>query len=71
MTKLALVGLYEIRTRLGANRQRAHQLTMTPTFPEPVATLAQGRIWLTADFDAWAARYAPATTERTERNASS
>jgi prophage regulatory protein len=50
----ALVGAHEIRVRLGGvSRQRAYQLTSRADFPKPVADLAQGKVWLAADVDAW------------------
>jgi prophage regulatory protein len=49
-----LVGAHEIRVLLGGvSRQRVYQLTSRPDFPEPVADLAQGKVWLAADVDAW------------------
>lgn len=47
------VGAHEIRDMLGVSRQRVYQLAAQPGFPKPVATLAQGKIWLIADIEAW------------------
>jgi len=50
-----LVGLSEIATMLGISRQRAGQIVRDyDDFPPPVAELASGRIWETADVEAWA-----------------
>jgi prophage regulatory protein len=58
--RIRLVGTHEIRVRLGGvSRQRVHQITKRPDFPAPVADLVQGRVWLTADIDAWIARRRP------------
>jgi predicted DNA-binding transcriptional regulator AlpA len=55
--KLPLVGVTEVREFLGVSRQRVHQLIRDdPTFPEPVAELASGKIWLRPDVEAWARR---------------
>ena len=55
--RIRLVGTQEIRVRLGGvSRQRVHQITKRPDFPAPVADLAQGRVWLADDVDAWIAR---------------
>jgi prophage regulatory protein len=49
-----LMGAHEIGQRLdGVSRQRVYQLTSRPDFPEPVADLAQGKIWLKADVEHW------------------
>jgi prophage regulatory protein len=47
------VGAHEIRDMLGVSRQRVYQLAGQPGFPKPVATLAQGKVWLTDDIRAW------------------
>jgi prophage regulatory protein len=53
---LYLVGAHEVGILLGnVSRQRAYQLTLRPGFPEPVAVLAQGKVWLGAEVEAWAA----------------
>lgn len=53
--KLDLVGVTEVREMLGVSRQRVHQLLRDdPTFPEPVAQLSAGRIWLRTDVERWA-----------------
>lgn len=54
MSRLALVSAHEIAAMLGVSRQRVDQLSRTEAFPEPVAVLAVGRIWLHEDIEAWA-----------------
>jgi prophage regulatory protein len=51
---LRILGAHEIRMLLGGvSRQRAYQITSRPDFPEPVADLAQGKVWLADDVDRW------------------
>jgi len=50
---LRLVGAHEIRSLLGVSRQRVYQLAGRSDFPQPVATLAQGKIWAIDDIEAW------------------
>ncbi|WP_239382678.1 AlpA family transcriptional regulator [Frankia sp. CIT1] len=56
------MGAAEIGKRLGVSRQRVSQLAQDPTFPKPVADLAAGRIWETADVERWIAEHRPDTT---------
>jgi prophage regulatory protein len=49
-----LVGVTEIGELLDVSRQRADQLTRTEGFPEPIGTIAAGRIWRLVDVEAWA-----------------
>ena len=52
--RLHLMGAHEIRVRLGGvSRQRTYQITMRRDFPEPIADLAQGKVWLADDVEAW------------------
>ncbi|MCU1489030.1 MAG: hypothetical protein JWM85_435, partial [Acidimicrobiaceae bacterium] len=51
---LDLCGVTEIAELLGVSRQRADQLSRYKGFPEPAATLSNGRIWLRSDVEAWA-----------------
>jgi prophage regulatory protein len=54
--KLDLVGAHEIRVMFGLiSRQRVYQLTNRPDFPQPVAELAQGKVWLASEARAWRA----------------
>lgn len=51
---IRLMGAHEIRVRLGmVSRQRAYQITSRADFPAPVADLAQGKVWLAEDVEAW------------------
>ena len=50
---LPLVGAHEIRGMLGLSRQRVQQLTTRSDFPQPAADLAQGKVWMLADIEAW------------------
>ncbi|WP_433789238.1 helix-turn-helix transcriptional regulator [Actinoplanes sp. CA-252034] len=51
------VGAHELRVLLdGISRQRVYQLTARPDFPEPVADLAQGKVWRTSEVTAWIAQ---------------
>jgi prophage regulatory protein len=51
-----LMGAHEIRVRLGGiSRQRVYQLTSRADFPAPIADLAQGKVWVAADVEAWIA----------------
>ena len=51
---IQLVGAHEIRVRLRlATRQRIYQIVSRPDFPEPVAKLANGRVWLIDDVEEW------------------
>ena len=52
-----LVGAHEIRDLLGVSRQRVYQLAKRSDFPEPVAELAQGKVWAPADLEAWIGCY--------------
>ncbi|HEX7134428.1 MAG TPA: hypothetical protein VF228_17780 [Iamia sp.] len=52
--RLDLMGTTEIAELLGVSRQRADQLSRTDGFPDPVAEIAAGRIWLRKDVETWA-----------------
>lgn len=54
--ELELWAMREISEYLGISRQRVAQLATQHDFPEPVATLAAGRIWPAGQVRAWAAR---------------
>lgn len=51
---MELVGVAEVAEMLGVTRQRVHQLVAGPGFPEPVARLSAGLIWLRSDVQRWA-----------------
>ena len=63
--RLHLMGSAEIRVRLGGiSRQRVYQITQRRDFPEPVAQLEMGNVWLAEDVEAWiAARPSRAGTD--------
>ena len=61
-----LIGTAEIRARLGVSRQRTDQLLSHRAFPEPVASLVGGRVWLRQDIDAWLAERRPNLDEPDE-----
>ncbi|MFY1632578.1 helix-turn-helix transcriptional regulator [Solwaraspora sp. WMMB335] len=50
---LELVGAAEIGHMLGVSRQRVHVITRSKGFPEPVAELVMGSVWLKADVERW------------------
>ena len=55
--KLDLVGLTEIADMLNVSRQRVDQIARAGgTFPEPVAVITAGRIWMRSDVERWARR---------------
>lgn len=49
-----LVAAQEIALMLDVSRQRISQLAASKGFPEPVAVLGVGRIWLREDIETWA-----------------
>jgi len=50
------VGNHEISEMLGSvSRQRVYQITRRADFPQPVARLAQGKVWLGDQVEAWIA----------------
>ena len=53
---MELVGLTEIAEMLDVSRQLAHVWAVGEDFPEPVAVLAQGRVWKRAQVLKWAER---------------
>jgi prophage regulatory protein len=55
---LRLLGAHEIRAYMGnVSRQRVYQLTARTDFPHPIAELAQGKVWLASDVEAWVATH--------------
>jgi predicted DNA-binding transcriptional regulator AlpA len=57
---MRLVGAHEIRVMLGGvSRQRVHQITSRRDFPQPVATLAQGKVWRRTDVQRWIETHRP------------
>jgi prophage regulatory protein len=54
--RIYLVGTTEVGLLLGKlSRQRIYQITVQRGFPEPVAELAQGKVWLGEQVEAWVA----------------
>lgn len=54
--RLRLWGSEEIRRALGGvSRARAYQITTRKGFPDPVADLANGRVWDATQVEAWIA----------------
>jgi predicted DNA-binding transcriptional regulator AlpA len=54
MKPLRLVGSGEIRIMLGGvSKQRVYQITTRKGFPDPVAVLIQGKVWLAEDVEKW------------------
>ena len=58
-----LAGAHEIRELLGVSRQRVYQLAARADFPEPVAILAQGKVWAVDDIEQWIADYRSPSAE--------
>ncbi|SCE88034.1 hypothetical protein GA0070558_111139 [Micromonospora haikouensis] len=57
---MELVGAHEIRIMLGGiSKQRVYVITSHRNFPEPVADLMQGKVWLKADVQAWIKQHRP------------
>ncbi|WP_326550228.1 hypothetical protein [Micromonospora sp. NBC_01813] len=59
-----LVGAAELRVMLGPpgrpmSKQRAWVISRAKGFPEPVATLGQGPIWLRSEVAEWISRNRP------------
>lgn len=51
---------------LGVSRQQVHRLAARPDFPEPVAQLQVGRVWLAEEVDAWGREHADRRPGRPE-----
>lgn len=56
------MGLAEVAQRLGVSKSRARQLAETRDFPDGTR-LAMGKVWSTADVEAWIARRRPHLAE--------
>lgn len=64
-----LIGAAEIGKLFGVSRQRVQQLVHRPDFPAPVADLAMGKVWESADVHRWGVetgRLEPDETHRPE-----
>ncbi len=53
------MGAAEIAERLGVVRQRVYQLVSRKGFPDPIAVLSMGQVWLADDVEAWIAEHRP------------
>ena len=60
------MGAAEIQKRLGYSRQWVSQIINRRTFPEPIATLAVGQIWLAEDVEEWIRENRPSLDEPDE-----
>lgn len=63
---MELYGAAEIQERLGVSRQRAYIVISRKGFPEPVAALKMGQVWLKADVEKWIAENRPHLLETEE-----
>lgn len=64
---IKLMGSAEISRRLGGlSRTRIYQLTQRRNFPEPVAELEMGNVWLAEDVETWIAEHRPDIADKTE-----
>ncbi len=57
--QIRLMGPQEIQHRLGKSRQWTAQLINRKGFPDPVAVLGVGSIWLADDVEAWIQQHRP------------
>ena len=59
------MGNHEISEMLGSiSRQRVYQITRRADFPRPIARLAQGKVWLGDQVEAWIAERRGKRVER-------
>jgi predicted DNA-binding transcriptional regulator AlpA len=56
---IRVMGVSEIARRLGNTPQWTSQLVNRREFPEPLARLAMGQVWLADDVEAWIAEHRP------------
>ena len=54
-----LLGRLEVAQMLGVTTRTVQRYTERNDFPEPVETLATGRVWRQRDIEKWAKRYLP------------
>lgn len=64
--RIDLAGTAEVAQILNVSPQQVHRLAKRADFPEPVAELQAGRIWLTPEIEAWAAAHASRRPGRPE-----
>lgn len=63
---MRLAGAAEAAALLGVSRQQVHRLAARADFPEPLDTLATGRVWLWAELELWAREHADRRRGRPE-----
>lgn len=61
-----LMGPMEIQLRLGTSRQWTYVLTNRRDFPEPIAELGMGKVWLAEDVEQWITEHRPDLAEDAE-----
>lgn len=54
-----LVGMAEIAQLLGVAKVTAKRYAARPDFPEPLGTIAAGRVWRRAAVEAWGKAHLP------------
>lgn len=64
--RIELAGTAEVAAILGVSPQQVHRLAQRDDFPEPVAELQAGRIWLKANIETWAREHADRRPGRPE-----
>ncbi|RNL65397.1 DNA-binding protein [Nocardioides marmoriginsengisoli] len=64
--RIALAGTAEVAAILDVSPQQVHRLAQREDFPEPVAELHAGRIWLKTDVENWAREHADRRPGRPE-----
>jgi prophage regulatory protein len=57
------MGAAEIQARLGFSRQWTYALIQRRSFPEPIAILAMGSVWLASDIEQWIEQNRPHLNE--------
>jgi prophage regulatory protein len=62
-SEIRLMGSGEIADRLGRSRQRIYQITSRKGFPDPIAALTMGQVWLAWDVEEWIAENRPELNE--------
>lgn len=55
-SQLRLLGLAEVAEVLGVSKRTATRYAARTDFPEPLAQLAMGPIWLADDVESWIGR---------------
>lgn len=62
----SILGVTETAAFLGVSKQRVSQLAQRPDFPQPLAALACGKIWLQVDVEAFLISWDRAPGRRTK-----